>query len=127
KTRFELKKAEERAHILEGLKIALDNLNKVVKIIRESKDVEMARNRLMEEFGLSRVQAQAILDMRLHQLTGLERKKLEDEYLELIKIINRLKGILSDPKKVLSMIQHDLIELKEKYGDKRRTDITSQT
>jgi DNA gyrase subunit A len=81
RTQYELKKAEDRAHILEGLKIALDNLNKIVKIIRESRDVDMARARLMEEFGLSRIQAQAILDMRLHQLTGLERKKIEDEYL----------------------------------------------
>ncbi|OGR97309.1 MAG: DNA gyrase subunit A [Elusimicrobia bacterium RIFCSPLOWO2_01_FULL_64_13] len=127
RTRFELKKAEDRAHILEGLKIALDNLNKIVKVIRDSKDVDIARQRLMEEFGLSRIQAQAILDMRLHQLTGLERRKIEDEYLELIKTIARLKGILADPKKVLAIIEDDLKELKEKYGDPRRTKITAQT
>ena len=127
RTRFELKKAEDRAHILEGLKIALDNLNKIVKVIRDSKDVDIARQRLMEEFGLSRIQAQAILDMRLHQLTGLERRKIEDEYLELIKTIARLKGILADPKKVLAIIEDDLKELKEKYGAPRRTKITAQT
>src|SRR3989338_6821584 len=127
KTKFELKKAEDRAHILEGLKIAIDNLNKIVKIIRESKDVDEARARLMEEFALSKIQSQAILDMRLHQLTGLERKKIEDEYLELIKTIARLKGILADPKKILEIIKADLKELKEKYGDERRTKITAQT
>jgi DNA gyrase subunit A len=127
RTRFELKKAEDRAHILEGLKIALENMTKIVKIIRESKDVDIARNALIEEFGLSRIQAQAILDMRLHQLTGLERKKIEDEYLELIKTIARLKGILGDPKKVLAIIQQDLKDLKEKYGNERRTKITAQT
>ena len=127
RTRFELKKAEDRAHILEGLKIALENMTKIVKIIRESKDVDIARAALMEEFGLSRIQSQAILDMRLHQLTGLERKKIEDEYLELIKLISRLKGILGDPKKVLAIIIEDLKELKEKYGDERRSKITAQT
>lgn len=127
KTKFELKKAEDRAHILEGLKIAIDNLNKIVKIIRESKDVDEARARLMQEFALSKIQSQAILDMRLHQLTGLERKKIEDEYLELIKTIARLKGILADPKKILDIIKADLKELKEKYGDERRTKITAQT
>ena len=127
RTKYELKKAEDRAHILEGLKIALDNLDKIVKIIRESKDVDAARTTLMEKFKLSRIQAQAILDMRLHQLTGLERKKIEDEYLELIKTIARLKGILADPKKVLALIQAELKELKEKYGDERRTKITAST
>ena len=103
RTKFELKKAEDRAHILEGLKIALDNLNKIVKIIRDSKDVDVAREKLMEEFGLSKIQAQAILEMRIHQLTGLERKKIEDEYLKMIKTIARLKGIIADPKKVLAL------------------------
>ncbi|MBI1979806.1 MAG: DNA gyrase subunit A [Elusimicrobia bacterium] len=127
RTKFELKKAEDRAHILEGLKIALDNLNKIVKIIRESKDVDQARARLMEEFALSKIQAQAILDMRLHQLTGLERKKIEEEYLELIKTIARLKAILADSNKVLEIIRTELKELEEKYGDERRTKITAQT
>src|SRR5882762_7062002 len=125
RTRYELARAEARAHILEGLKIALDHLDKVIKTIRESKDADTARIRLMENFKLSRIQAQAILDMRLQQLTGLERKKIEDEYEELIKTIARLKGILGDPKKVLGIIQTELKELKEKYGDERRTKITA--
>ncbi len=125
RTKYELAKAEARAHILEGLKIALDHLDKIIKTIRESKDTDTARVRLMENFELSRIQAQAILDMRLQQLTGLERKKIEDEYEELLKVIARLKGILADSKKVLSIIQQELKELKEKYGDERRTKITA--
>jgi len=125
RTKFELARAEARAHILEGLKIALDNLDKVIKTIRESKDTDTARVRLMENFKLSRIQAQAILDMRLQQLTGLERKKIEDEYEELIKTIARLKGILADSRKVLGIIQEELKEIKEKYGDDRRTKITA--
>src|SRR6185295_20266701 len=105
-------------------KIALDHLDKVIKTIRESKDTDTARLRLMENFQLSRIQAQAILDMRLQQLTGLERKKIEDEYEELLKTIARLKGILADPKKVLSIIVEELQQVKEKYGDERRTKIT---
>jgi DNA gyrase subunit A len=124
RTRYELKRAEDRAHILEGLRIAIDNLDKVIKTIRESKNVEMARTALMEKFELSRIQAQAILDMRLHQLTALERKALEDEYLELIKTIARLKALLADAKKILAVIADELKEIKEKYGDKRRTQIT---
>jgi len=125
RTKFELARAEARAHILEGLKIALDNLDKIIKTIRESKDTDTARQRLMENFALSRIQAQAILDMRLQQLTGLERKKIEDEYEELLKTIARLKGILGDPRKVLSIIQEELKEIREKYGDERRTKITA--
>src|SRR3989339_966498 len=125
RTKFELAKAEARAHILEGLKIALDNLNRIVKLIRESKDTDIARTRLIEEFELSKIQAQAILDMKLSQLTGLERKKIDDEYLELIKTIEKLKSILDDPKKVLTIIKTELAELKEKYGDERRTKITA--
>lgn len=125
RTKFELAKAEARAHILEGLKIALDNLNKIVKLIRESKDTDIARTRLMDEFELSKIQAQAILDMKLSQLTGLEQKKIDDEYLELIKTIEKLKSILDDPKKVLTIIKTELAELKEKYGDERRTKITA--
>ncbi len=124
RTRYELKRAEDRAHILEGLRIALDQLDKVIKTIRESKNVEAARTALMEKFELSRIQAQAILDMRLHQLTALERKALEDEYLELIKTIARLKALLADAKKILAVIADELKEIKEKYGDKRRTQIT---
>ncbi|OGS28271.1 MAG: DNA gyrase subunit A [Elusimicrobia bacterium RIFOXYB2_FULL_48_7] len=126
RTRFELTKAEERAHILEGLRIAIDNLDRIIKTIRESKDTETARIALMEKFKLSKVQAQAILDMRLHQLTGLERKKLEEEYLELIKTIERLKSILGDPKKVMNIIAQELKEIKETYGDERRTKIQSK-
>ncbi|MBL0058923.1 MAG: DNA gyrase subunit A [Elusimicrobia bacterium] len=127
RTKYELKRAEDRAHILEGLRIAIDHLDKVIKTIRESKNVEMARAALMEKFDLSRIQAQAILDMRLHQLTALERKALEDEYLELIKTIARLKALLADAKKILGVIVEELKEIKEKYGNKRRTQITAAT
>lgn len=126
RTKFELAKAEARAHILEGLKIALDHLDAVIKTIRESKDVDTARMNLMTRFKLSKIQSQAILDMKLQQLTNLERKKIEDEYLELLKTIERLKGILADPKKVLAIIRQELLEVKEKYGDERRTKITAQ-
>ncbi len=125
RTRHELKRAEDRAHILEGLRIAIDHLDKVIKTIRESKNTEAARTALMEKFELSRIQAQAILDMRLHQLTALERKALEEEYLELIKTIARLKALLADARKILGVIQEELKELKEKYGEKRRTQITA--
>ncbi|MFH1540293.1 MAG: DNA gyrase subunit A [Elusimicrobiota bacterium] len=123
--KFELAKAEARAHILEGLKIAIDHLNEIIKLIRESKDVDVARTRLIEEFELSKIQAQAILDMKLSQLTGLERKKIDDEYLELIKTIEKLKSILSDPKKILTIIKTELEDIKEKYGDERRTKIVA--
>jgi DNA gyrase subunit A len=126
RTKFELAKAEARAHILEGLKIALDNLDAVIKTIKESKDVETARTRLIERFKLSKLQAQAILDMRLQSLTGLERDKIEAEYLELIKLIEKLKGILADTKKVLAIIKEELLEIKENYGDDRRTKILAQ-
>jgi len=126
RTQFELDKADKRAHILEGLKIALDNLNKVIKIIREAKDVDTARQALMDNFGLTKIQAQAILDMKLQQLTGLERKKIEEEYLNLIKTIEKLKLILADPKRVLNIIEEELLELKNKYGDERRTKIVAQ-
>jgi len=126
RTQFELDKADKRAHILEGLKIALDNLNKVIKIIKESKDVDTARQALMDNFGLTKVQAQAILDMRLQQLTGLERKKIEEEYLELIKTIEKLKSVLADPRKILSIIKEELTDLKNRYADDRRTKIIGQ-
>jgi DNA gyrase subunit A len=125
RTKFELAKAEARAHILEGLKIALDHLDAIIKTIRESKDADVARERLMDRFKLSKLQSQAILDMKLQQLTNLERKKIEDEYLELIKTIERLKSILADPKKVLAIIKDELTQLKDKYGDARRTKITA--
>ncbi|MBL8024413.1 MAG: DNA gyrase subunit A [Elusimicrobia bacterium] len=125
RTKYELKRAEDRAHILEGLRIAIDNLDKVIKTIRESKNTEIARTALMEKFALSKIQAQAILDMRLHQLTALERQALEDEYLELIKTIARLKALLADAKKILGVITEELREVKEKYGEKRRTQITA--
>ncbi|MDR2772512.1 MAG: DNA gyrase subunit A [Elusimicrobiota bacterium] len=123
RTKYELQKAEERAHILEGLKIALDNLDAVVKVIRNSADRAIARDSLMSRFKLSKLQSDAILDMRLHQLTGLESKEIDDEYLEKIKLIEKLKSILADNKKVLKIIKDELIELKEKYGDSRRTKI----
>lgn len=123
---FELKKAEQRAHILEGLKKALDNLDRVITIIRGSKDVKGARQKLMDEFALSPVQTQAILDMRLHQLTGLERQKLDEEYGELTKKISYFKDILANPKKLLTIISEELQKLKDQYGDKRRSVIEAQ-
>ncbi|MGA2091298.1 MAG: DNA gyrase subunit A [Endomicrobiales bacterium] len=127
RTKFELAKAEARAHILEGLRIALDNLDAIIKTIKESADTDSARVRLMEKFKLSKLQAQAILDMRLQQLTGLERDKIEQEYLELIKLIGKLRGILSDDRKVLAIIREELLQVKEKFGDTRKTKILAQT
>ncbi len=127
RTQFELDKADKRAHILEGLRIAIDNLDKIIKTIRESKDTETAQTELMAKFKLTKIQAQAILEMKLQQLTGLERKKLEEEYLELIKTIEKLKAILASPKKILDIIKEELVELKDKYGDKRKTSIVAQT
>ncbi len=124
---FDLDKAERRAHILEGLKIAIDNLNNVIKTIRKSKDSEIALQALMNEFTLSKVQAQAILDMRLHQLTNLEVNKLQQEYLELIKLIEMLKAILASPQKILNIIKEEFLQIREKYGDARRTKIISKT
>ncbi len=123
RTQFDLAKAEARAHILEGLKIALDNLDAVVKIIRNAKSREDAKNALMSKFGLSEIQANAILDMRLYQLTGLERDKLEEEYLELIKHISYLKDLLANKHKIYALIKEDLLQLKKTYGDARRTQI----
>ncbi|RLL41726.1 DNA gyrase subunit A [Oceanobacillus piezotolerans] len=124
RTAFELNKAEARAHILEGLRIALDHLDQVITLIRNSKTTEIARNGLMESFDLSEKQAQAILDMRLQRLTGLEREKIENEYNDLMKLIAELKAILADEQKVLDIIREELNEIKEKYGDERRTEIT---
>lgn len=123
RTKFDLDAAERRAHILEGYIIALDNIDEVVETIKKSRDVETAKNNLMRKFKLSEIQAKAILDMRLQRLTGLERKKIEDEYKETIKLIERLKGILESEKKRKQIIKEELLELKEKYGDERRTEI----
>lgn len=123
RTQFELNKAEARAHILEGLKIALDNLDAVVKTIRAAKNRDAARTALIKKFKLSEVQANAILDMRLYQLTGLEREKIEEEYLALIKHISYLRDLLSSAGKRYGLVKQELLELKKKYGDMRRTDI----
>ncbi len=123
RTQFDLDKAEKRAHILEGLKIALDHIDEIIAVIKKSRNVENARTNLMRQFKLSEIQAQAILDMRLQRLTGLERKKIEDEYLETIKLIEKLKIILSSRTKRMQIIKEELIELKEKYNDSRRTEI----
>ena len=123
RTEYELKKARERAHILEGLKIALDNLDAVIKTIRAAADVDVARTQLMERFKLSELQAQAILDMRLARLAALERKKIEDEYLEVLALIKELQDILANPKRVSKIIAAEYAKMKEKFGDKRRTRI----
>jgi DNA gyrase subunit A len=123
RTEFDLKGAEERAHILEGLKIALDNIDDVIKIIRASKDPSMAKEGLMNNFRLSEKQSQAILDMRLQKLTGLEVNKVVEEYKEVIKLITHLKSILESSAQRMSIIKLELQEMKEKYGDPRRTEI----
>ena len=123
RTKYELNKAEERAHILEGLLIALDNIDEVIKIIRGSANVQTAKKELMERFGLSEAQAQAIVDMRLRALTGLEREKLENEYAELMKRIGELKAILADRKLLLGVIREEILVICDKYGDERRTSI----
>ena len=123
RTKYDLNKAEERAHILQGLLIALDNIDEVIKIIRASANTQEAKNNLMTRFGLSDAQAQAIVDMRLRALTGLEREKLENEYQELQLRIAELKGILADEKKLLLVIKEEILIISEKYGDDRRTKI----
>ena len=123
RTLFELRKAEEKAHILEGFVKALDNLDEVIKLIRESRNSEEARNGLMEHFEFSQRQAQAILDMRLHRLTGMEREKILDEYNETLKLIERYKTILSDEVVLLDVIAGELADIKERYTDERRTEI----
>lgn len=121
RTEFDLAKAHARAHILEGLMIALANLDEVIKTIRESSDVDDARNQLMARFTLSELQAQAILDMQLRRLAALERQKIENEYKEVKELINYLEDLLESPQKILDLIKSDLIELGELYGDSRRT------
>jgi DNA gyrase subunit A len=123
RTQFELNRAQARAHILEGLLIALDHLDAVIKTIRESPDVDIAREQLIARFGLSEAQAQAILDMRLRRLTGLEREKLESEYADLLKSIDYLEGLLASPRQQRSVIREDLLELRERYNDPRRSRI----
>lgn len=123
RTKYELNKAEERAHVLQGLLIALDNIDEVIRIIRSSKNVSEAKERLIETFKLSEIQAQAIVDMRLRALTGLERDKLEGEFNELMQKIAGLKAILMDEKLLLGVIKEELLIIKEKYGDERRTTI----
>lgn len=125
RTRFDLNKAEGRAHILEGLKIALDNLDAVINLIRSSRTPDIAREGLMKSFNLTEKQAQAILDMRLQRLTGLERRKIEDELKDIMELIKELKGILADEQKVLQIIKEELLEIKETFGDDRRTRITA--
>ena len=127
RTKFELKKAEERAHILEGLLIAIDNLDEVIKLIRASKDVPTAKAGLVKKFSLTEIQAQAILDMRLQRLTALEREKVKAEYKELMDKIQELKKILGDDNLVYGIIKDELKEIRKKYSDERRTEITTQS
>ncbi|CUS79116.1 DNA gyrase subunit A [Candidatus Kryptonium thompsonii] len=123
RTKFELEDAERRAHILEGYKIALDNIDEIVELIKKSKDPDTAKVNLMKRFKLTEIQAKAILDMRLQRLTGLERSKVESEYKETIKLIERLKSILRSKELQKELIKEELLKLKEKYGDERRTQI----
>ncbi len=123
RTKYDLNKAQERAHILEGLLIALDNIDEVINIIRSSQNTQEAKTRLMERFALSDAQSQAIVDMRLRALTGLEREKLETEYAELMDRITELKAILADEKKLLGVIREEILAIAAKYGDERRTAI----
>jgi DNA gyrase subunit A len=123
RTRYELAEAERRAHILQGLLIALDHIDEVIKLIRASKTVDEARQGLMETFGLSDLQARAIVEMRLRQLTGLEREKLQDEYDNLMKLIEYLKSLLADENMRMELIKKELLEIKDKYGDERKTKI----
>ncbi|MEO6513162.1 MAG: DNA gyrase subunit A [Candidatus Saccharimonadales bacterium] len=125
RTEFELRKAKERAHILEGLKIALDNIDEVIKTIRASQTSEEAQKNLIKQFGLSEIQARAILAMQLRTLTGLERGKIEAELAELMKLITKLEGILADEKKIFKIIRAEMLELKEQYGDERRTRVVN--
>ncbi|MCK4963764.1 MAG: DNA gyrase subunit A, partial [Dehalococcoidia bacterium] len=126
RSRFDLEKAAERAHILDGFRIALDRLNEVIATIRRSQTVETARNNLMKGFDLTQVQAQAILEMQLRRLAALERKKIADEYTELLKTIAYLEDLLANPKKIDFLIKEEVDELKSRHGDPRRTEISSE-
>ena len=123
RTRFDLKKAQDRCHILEGLLIALDHIDEVIKIIRGSENVQIAKQELIKRFDLTEVQANAIVEMRLRALTGLEREKIETEHAELLKKIGEYQAILGDPKKLLGVIREEIIQIRDKYGDDRRTQI----
>ena len=126
RTEFDLRKAEARAHILEGLKIALDHIDEVIKLIKASKDTTDAKEGLMKKFKLSEIQALAILDMKLQKLAGLERKKVEDELKEVLALIKELKALLSSKEKMLAVIRAELVEIKDKYGDDRRTKVVAR-
>ena len=126
RVQFELKKAEARAHILEGFRIALDNIDEVIRIIRASRDANIAREELMKSFGFTEIQARAILDMRLQRLTGMERDKIDQEYNELMLLIADLKAILADDARKYQIIREETMKLKEDFGDKRRTEIRKQ-
>jgi DNA gyrase subunit A len=127
RTKYDLRKAEERAHILEGLLIALDHLDAVIALIRASASPDVAREGLMSEFALSEIQARAILDMRLQRLTGLERDKIKEEYAELMKLIDYLRSVLADENLRMQIVKDETLEIKEKYGDKRRTAIVASS
>lgn len=127
RTKFDLAVAEKRAHILEGFRIALGNIDGIVNLIKKSPTVESARDALMKKYNLSEVQANAILDMRLQRLTGLERKKIEDEYLEVIKLIEQLRGVLESRPRQFALIKQQLLDLRERYGDERRTQILDES
>jgi DNA gyrase subunit A len=126
RSKFELKQAKARAHILEGLKIALDNIDKIIATIKKSATAEAARKALMEGFGLTQLQAQAILDMQLRRLANLERKKIADEYAELVKTIAYLEDLLANPKRILLLIKEEVSQLKDNFGDERRTEISGE-
>ena len=126
RTEFDLKKSEDRQHILEGLIVALDNIDPIVKKIKESKTVDDAKSTLMNDYSLTEVQAKAILEMRLQKLSSLEQQKIKDEHIELGKLIEKLKAILSDENEILKIIKGELVEVKENYGDDRKTQITSK-
>lgn len=127
RTRYDLQKAEARAHILEGLTVAIDHLDAVITTVKESRTADIAREALMSSFKLTEKQAQAILDLKLQRLTGLEREKIEEEYLEILDTIEQLKAILADEHKILAIIKDELTAVKEKYGDARRTQLTIDT
>lgn len=126
RTEFDLQKAENRLHILEGLKIAIDNIDEIIKCIKESSDENIARLNLMSKFLLTRIQAESILEMKIRQLTGLKRKEIEDERLEVKELIEELRSILADSRKILTIIKNEIVDIKKKYGDKRRTQIETE-
>jgi len=126
RTKFELKGAKARAHILEGLKIALDNIDKIIAIIRKSETTDLARQNLMSGFSLSKLQADAILEMPLRRLAGLERKKILDELAEVLKTISYLEDLLGNASRIMALIKQETNELKDEFGDERRTEINRE-